>query len=247
MASSEYDYIIVGAGCWGASTALALKRWQPGLRILMFDGIHTRTASQDINKIVHSTYPVSEYAELAEEAQHLWKEDPYRQFYHECGWIRVLNESSPVDLRGKNDKVISLEGMQKVVGSEEKPQLDPGEQIWHNPDVGYVDSDQALKAVLATARVQIVQGNVTKLIVEDEVCVGVEVGDDIYRAKKTIVAAGPWINGLLRSSRVPFRDNFFTIYGVPVATMRLTDKEFEALKSMPILATENGKPIHSNW
>ena len=118
--------------------------------------------------------------------------------------------------------------------------MDPGEQIWHNPDVGYVDSDQALEAILSTAHVQIVQGNVTKLIVEDEVCVGVEVGVDIYRANKTIVAAGPWINGLLQSSGVPFRDNFFTIYGVPVATMRLTDKEFETLKSMPILATENG-------
>jgi glycine/D-amino acid oxidase-like deaminating enzyme len=247
MALSEYDIIIIGGGCWGASTALALKSLRKDLEILLVKGSHPDTASRDETKIIRSTYPDEDFVEAAKEALSLWTEvDLYEQCCHKTGWIRVLTDNSPEDWKGEKDRPISSEDLQKLVRSKVKPQLDPGEKLWLNRDVCYVDSDTAVVAVLTAAAelgVEIIDANATELIVNNDACVGVKVGDATYTAKvKTIVAAGPWTPGLLKRSGVKFREEIFTVCGVPVATMSLTDEDFKELNhSMPILVTEGGE------
>jgi hypothetical protein len=58
--------------------------------------------------------------------------------------------------------------------------------------------------------------------------------------KETVVAASPWTPRLLERSKVEFPSDFFIITTVRVATMPLQEKEFDELKSIPILVTEGG-------
>jgi glycine/D-amino acid oxidase-like deaminating enzyme len=136
-----------------------------------------------------------------------------------------------------------------MVGSQEDPKLNPDEELWLNESVGYVDSDLTVEAVTEKAASQGVvreKKDVANLIVDSGVCQGVELEDgSLVTAKTTIVAAGVWTPRLLEMSGVWVPDNFFTMAAVPVAILRLNDAEFDTLKTMPILVTENGIIIHN--
>jgi glycine/D-amino acid oxidase-like deaminating enzyme len=242
---NHFDYAIVGGGCFGASTVLALKRAWPDARIIWFEGTHTYTASRDTSKIVRAAYEDDDYVAFAGKSLEMWATlDPYREFYHQTGWVQVVGEGSQANtIKGPNDRMISIEEMQERVGSREEPNLAAGEELRLNEDIGYVDCDLAMEAVAkeaSTLGVIRVKKDVTKLMVEGGVCLGVEAGDDRVTADTTIVAAGPWTPGLLDRSQVLFPQDFFTVAGVGVATMPLTEEEFDELKTMPILVTMGG-------
>jgi sarcosine oxidase/L-pipecolate oxidase len=244
--SGRFDYAIVGGGCIGASTALALQREWPDARIVWFEGTDTHTASKDVNKIIRTPYPDKDYIALAEKAMEMWEtKAPYRNFYHRTSWIHAIKEGSHRStMKGPNDKVVSTEKMLQMVGSRDKPRLDHNEELWLNEDIGYVDSALALEAVAEHASnlgVVREKKDVTRLIVNDGICQGVEVaGVDSVAAENTVVAAGPWTPRLLEYSKVEFPHDFFTVAAVGVATIALDEAEFDELKSMPVLVTESG-------
>jgi glycine/D-amino acid oxidase-like deaminating enzyme len=128
----------------------------------------------------------------------MWEtEAPYCNFYHRTSWIQVIKEGSHRStMKGPKDKAVSIEEMLEMVGSHDKPRLDPGEGLWLNEDIGYVDSALAVEAVAKEASslgVVREKKDVTRLIVNDGICQGAEVGGDItegYRElfPKTILA-----------------------------------------------------------
>jgi sarcosine oxidase / L-pipecolate oxidase len=243
----HFNYAVIGGGCMGASTALAVQKEWPDARVIWFEGTHTVTASKDINKIIRTRYPDDDYIAFAEKAMEAWKmEDPYRKHYYQCSWVQVTKEGSyRSKMRGPNDRRISTEELLRMVESREGPKLDPNEELWLNESVGYADSDLALEAVAAEAAslgVLRVKKDIAKFIVTDGSCQGVEVEGGLrISAERTIIAAGPWTPELLEKSGVWFPKDFFTIAAVAVATLDL-DTEFEGFSSMPILVTENGPP-----
>jgi sarcosine oxidase / L-pipecolate oxidase len=243
--NSHFDYAIVGGGCFGASTALALKREWPDARIIWFEGSATHTASKDINKIIRTPYPDKDYVAFAEQAMRMWEDvDPYRHFFHRTSWVQVISENSYRSvMKGPKDRPISTQELLQMVGSHESAKLDTGEELWLNEDIGYVDSALAVEAVAEEAsKLGVVREtkDVTRLVVDEGFCLGVEADHCKVIAGKTIIAAGPWTPGLLESSKVEFPTDFFTIAGVGVATMPLHEAEFSELESMPILVTESG-------
>jgi sarcosine oxidase / L-pipecolate oxidase len=240
-----FDYAIVGGGCIGASIALAFQREWPNARIVWFEGTDKHTASKDVNKIIRTPYPDKDYIALAEKAMKMWKtQAPYCNFYHETSWIQVIKEGSHRStMKGPEDKALSTKEMLNMVGSHDKPNLDPGEELWLNKNIGYVDSALALEAVAkeaSTLGVVREKKDVTRLIVNDGICQGVEADGDSVAAENTVVAAGPWTPRLLEISKVEFPDGFFTVAAVGVATIALDEAEFDDLKAMPILVTEGG-------
>ena len=242
---SHFDYAVVGGGCFGASTALALKREWPHARIVWFEGSATHTASKDVSKIIRTVYPDKDYVSFAEQAMRMWEEEaPYCNFYHRTSWIQVISENSHRSkMKTPKDRMISTQELLQMVGSHDEPKLSTGEKLWLNEDVGYVDSALAVGAVAEEAsRLGVIRQteDVTRLIVNEGVCLGVEVNQHRVIAGKTVIAAGPWTPGLLESSKVEFPIDFFTVAGVGVATIPLHDTEFSELESMPILVTENG-------
>ena len=241
----HFDYAIVGGGCFGASTALALKREWPDARIIWFEGSATRTASKDINKIIRTTYPDKDYVAFAEQAMRMWEEAvPYRNYFHQTSWVQVIGDNSDRRMmKGPKDRLISTDELVHMVGSHEKPKLGIGEELWLNENIGYVDSALAVEAVADEASklgVKREKKDVTRLVVNEGVCLGVEADNCTIVAGTTIIAAGPWTPDLLQSSRVEVPTGFFTIAGVAVATMPLLEAEFRELESMPILVTGSG-------
>ncbi len=72
--------------------------------------------------------------------------------------------------------------------------LNTNEGLWLNEDISYVNSASAVKAVGEEAlKLGVIREtqDVTRLIVNEGVYLGVEVGRDRIIARKTIVAAGP--------------------------------------------------------
>lgn len=246
MATHEhFDYAIIGGGCIGASTALALQREYPDARIAWLEGTATHTASKDINKIIRTPYPDEDYVAFATKAMEKWeKEELYRVYYHKVGWIQVISEGSYRSTRkGPNDNMISDKEMLDMVGSLDKPHLITGEELWLNKEIGYVDSHLALEAVAIEASrlgVKRKQIDAKKILVDEGICKGIEVGDGSIVASKTILAAGPWTPEILSKSGVVFPPSFFTSAGVVLATIPLTEDEYERLNSMPILVSDEG-------
>lgn len=238
------DYAIVGGGIFAASVASAMRKWSPTSQIKVFKGTHKVTASHDKDKIVRSTYPEKDYREWAEECVRGWEDDKH---YNGVGWLRVLNNHSPGYLKGAKDKVNTLGEVKARLHLTEDPKLEPNEEFWFNPDAGYINCAEAVDALFQDAKVEPYECNVTKLIVEDNTCLGVQVQgvdgkDIIHTARETVLAAGPWTLGILDRSNVLYRHEFFSIYGVGVATMPLTTDQDIALGTMmPILVTDGGR------
>lgn len=193
---SHFDYAIVGGGCFGASTALAMKREWPDARIIWFEGRATHTASKDINKIIRTPYPDKDYVAFAEQAMRMWEEvTPYCNFYHRTSWVQVISENSyRSKMKGPKDRMISTQELLRMVGSQEKPMLNTGENLWLNEDIGYVDSASAVEAVAEEAsRLGVIREkkDVTRLTIDEGVCLGVDADHFRFIAGKTIIAAGP--------------------------------------------------------
>jgi glycine/D-amino acid oxidase-like deaminating enzyme len=86
-----FDYVILGGGCIGFSTALELIQRQPEARVIIVEGSDQRTASKGISRIVRTPYYVPEYASLAYEAKTIWeKDDLYNQHYKRPGWVQIV-------------------------------------------------------------------------------------------------------------------------------------------------------------
>jgi len=141
-------------------------------------------------------YPDKDYVAFAEQAMKMWEEEaPYCNFYHRTSWVQVISENSHRSImKGPKNKMISTQDMLQMVGSHEAPKLNTGEKLWLNEDIGYVDSALAVEAIAEEAsRLSVIREtkDVTKLIVNEEVCLGVEADQYRVTTGKTIIAAGP--------------------------------------------------------
>ena len=66
---NQFDFVIIGGGCFGVSTALALQREWPDAKIILFEGSETKTASKAFWKTIRTPYTDEEYVPLAKEAE----------------------------------------------------------------------------------------------------------------------------------------------------------------------------------
>jgi glycine/D-amino acid oxidase-like deaminating enzyme len=139
-----------------------------------------------------------------------------------------------------------------MVRFRDQPQLDTGEELWLNEDIGVADSALALEAVAVEAEAQGVirqQKDVSRLLIKNGVCYGVECIDGIsITAETTIIATGPWTPALLESSKIQLphdiQDDFLSVTAIGIATLSLSEDEYIKFKSMPILVAEKGMQSH---
>ena len=245
---NHFDYAVIGGGVMGVSAALALQRESPSAKIIIFEGEEMKTASKGICKIIRTPYMDKEYAMLAEEAKKKWETElPYYSFYRRTGWIQEVRGGNYVPFH-PGERLITAEDLSHMVRSQNPPQLDAEKELWLNEDIGVADATLALEAVAVEAATQGVvrqKMNISKLLIENGVCRGVERTDaTIITAETTIVATGPWTPALLESSKIQlphdFQDGFFSVTAIGVATLSLTEDEHAKFNSMPILATDQG-------
>ena len=218
------DYLIIGAGVFGASTAYHLSRTNPSATITLVDRTPfpcPKGASYDINKIVRADYRDIFYTRLALKAQQSWAEDPiWMPFYHQCGMIKLDNTKAGADIL-RNYQTLGAYYEGRMITTAESKELYGGlfadadyenvEEIYYNPLVGWAEADAALKRAIEIAiqnGVDYVASSVSRLQFDEKgSCIGVELEDgQALEARHVILCTGAGTAQLLANS-APGRPN----------------------------------------
>lgn len=209
--------LIIGAGNFGAATALSLAR-KGNVKVTLVDTAlypNPRAASHDVNKIVRDDYPDTLYMRMLLKAMPMWRKDRlYSPFYHQVGMLRA----DPSDFGDKsmeayeavgikNDShYLSVEDVRKRWnGAFATACFDGLDKILYNPSVGFAEADKALGAVVQAAvdhGVNYVVGEMTRLTfgIRGQ-CTGAELKDGrVLQADKILMATGARTGTLLAQS-----------------------------------------------
>ena len=211
------SYLIIGAGNFGAATALTLaKRGDAKVTLVDTAGYpNPRAASHDVNKIVRDDYPDQLYMRMLMKAMPEWRENKlYSDFYSEVGMLRA-DESSFGDESIASYKAMGVKNDSEFLPVEEVRKRWNGafatanfgklSHILYNPTVGFAEADKALGAVVREAvdnGVHYKIGEMDKLAFgSNGECVGVELnsGETLY-ADKILMATGARTGAILAQS-----------------------------------------------
>ncbi|KAL2022061.1 hypothetical protein VTK56DRAFT_6105 [Thermocarpiscus australiensis] len=86
--------LIVGAGVFGLSTALAASAASEEHQVTLIDDGYVNSASRGLGRIYRSQYPREEYERLALEAKELWKKGIFSKNFHKTTKIIVHPDGS---------------------------------------------------------------------------------------------------------------------------------------------------------
>lgn len=214
--------VIIGAGNFGAGTALSLAR--QGIEVTLVDTAYfpsPRAASHDINKIVRDDYPDLLYMRMMAKAMPQWRNSElFKQWYHETGVLRA----DPSDFPQKSIeayKKMGIENDSEMLPVEEvrrrwngifaTANFDGVDEVLYNPTVGIAEADKALAAVVQAgidAGVTYVVGSMDKLIFGAHgQCTGVSLEDGTaLMADKVLLATGARTGMLLAQSAPDNKD-----------------------------------------
>lgn len=207
--------VIIGAGNFGAGTALSLAR--QGVRVTLVDTAafpSPRAASHDINKIVRDDYPDLMYMRMMVKAMPMWRNNNlFKQWYHETGVLRA----DPSDFPAKSMeayKKLGIPNDSEMLPVEEvrrrwngifaTANFDGLSEVLYNPTVGIAEADKALAAVVQAGidcGVTYVVGEMDKLVITSGECTGVSLKSGrVLHAEKVLLATGARTGMLLAQS-----------------------------------------------
>lgn len=258
----QESYLIIGAGTFGASTALELRRVIPSATVTLLDQTpfpNPSAASHDLNKIIRADYTSLFYMKLALEAQELWRNDPiYKSYYHQSGMLYAENKGMACDFL-KNYEKIGVKPDSEMLTPEEAKSRFGGafrdanwegvkENYW-NPRSGWGEGEGALRSLIKAA---IDHGTIYKAasvsklsFSEDGICRGVRLknGQELT-ANHIIVSTGAWTPMLLADS-APWRKEFqvesrMVAAGAIQCRAVFPSDQAEKLRIVPVLF--NGMP-----
>ena len=226
-------FLIVGAGCFGLSTAMALLDHgvEPS-EILVFDRSETLpaqdSASYDINKMVRSDYGDDlMYTQMAIDSMSIfrqWNDSSRLPLFHECG-VLILTANEAIDsfeAKSRAHQCSTLELSETLhIGPLDimKRSLPFG---YFNSKGGWADSALTLQFMLDSIRYRGVQicGGVERIMEDGAVICS----DGQIYSGTVIVACGAWSSKLL-----PELDPFIQARAQPIIHIRL-EPESEAYR-----------------
>jgi hypothetical protein len=217
------DYIIIGAGVFGLSTALYLAESDHDANIILIDRSPypcPSAAASDLNKIVRADYPDIFYTRLALEALEEWNTNPlYMPYFHETGML-FAEDIGMGDASLQNYKQLGIETGSEILTPDQARERHPVfknanwtdvKDNFYNPHSGWGEADPAVNAVLQAAvkaGVNYVQEAVEKLLCDDQgTCVGVKlISGDEMKASTILLCAGAWTAKLIADSQPHNKD-----------------------------------------
>jgi len=243
--------VIVGAGCFGLSTAYhLLKRGYTAVTVLdRAENLPAPdAASTDLNKVVRSSYSDAFYTHLAREAIAEWKDTAEwgEAYYHESGVI-VLGQSaaSYADAAYTNDVALgaritplpSPSAIRSVFPSSVPTSSFEGVTGYINHDGGWASASASMSRMLE--KVKALGGNVlvdkavTGLIKGDGAKTkGVKVANgEEYEADLVVLAAGSWMASAFPDLGLQSK---CVATGQCIAFIELTAEEVKAYKDVPV-------------
>ncbi|KIW60737.1 hypothetical protein PV05_00931 [Exophiala xenobiotica] len=247
--------IIIGAGVFGASTALHLSRRHPSYTITVFDCSpfpSPRAASSDINKIVRAAYSDLSLCRLAARSHEIWRNDSlFSKFYHEAGMLSIRPYKGGARAILENFKRLGINQEARIVTPEDVRQRFNGifkeanfntvEEFLWEPNAGWAEAARALAATMQAAidnGVKYVTNGVSKLLVTAGHCHGVELVDGSkHHAQKVLLCAGADTARILAESS-PDDSGLhagprFVAGAIIEAKVRLSPDQMETYKSTP--------------
>ena len=264
MSALASSYIIVGAGVFGASTALYLSRQKPAPTIILIDRTpypSPLAASHDINKIVRSDYGDIFYCKLGLKAIERWRTDPlFVTWFHQSGLLKATDHNTDlVDKIFENYKKLGSDVKAELFGPEElrtrfngiyaDTDLSDVEHLLWNPSSGWAEATTALKYTLDAVvenGVHYVAASVANLILKDGACTGIRTEDGrTFTAKKIILSTGAYTAKLIADS-APDQPglqvgNRITACGVCEAAVNLSPEQVEKFKNVPAFVLDANK------
>ncbi|KAJ5281316.1 FAD dependent oxidoreductase [Penicillium angulare] len=242
--------LIVGAGCFGTSTAYHLaQRGYTSIRVLdRYPPPSCEAAATDISKIIRSDYNEPLYARLGIESISAWRSWPlFNGLYHVPGWIlSAANLSLPfVEGSIETCKTLGVKGIERLTPDSIRSRfpvvtgkLDGWNLSVWNPTAGWAAAGKALERMANAAQEKGVhyisgeEGYMRQLILDEVTgqCRGVLTADGTKNeADLVILAAGAWTPSLLDVQ------NQLTAKGHAVAHIQLTPAETKHYSSFPIM------------
>ncbi|KAI4167475.1 MAG: hypothetical protein LQ343_007188 [Gyalolechia ehrenbergii] len=263
MSTTRVNYLIVGAGVFGASTALHLSKQKPSASVILID----RTpfpcpiaASHDINKAVRADYTDIFYCRLGLETLDCWKTDPlFKNYFHQSGMITIKNG---VESLGR--KII--ENFKKLNVYYEAEVFEPAEmktrfdgffadgdyshvdEVYYNPLSGWAEAARALEATTKAAvdiGVRYVAASISTLLLDAGHCTGVRTTDgQVFHAEHVILSTGAGTAKLIADS-VPDKPELqvgrrITAAAVCEAAKDVTEEQKKRYKRMPVFVFDDG-------
>ncbi|KAF8995386.1 FAD dependent oxidoreductase [Cyathus striatus] len=254
MSSSE-TIVIIGAGCFGLSTAYhLLKRGYTDVTVLESSPVLPApdAASNDINRIVRSSYNDVFYTHLARDAIAAWKnKEEWEDTYHESGVIALgisdsdtgpYSDASLVNDIAAGARVQILDNAEDI-RSIFPPGLNKNRPVFQNKsgflnrDGGWANAGKGVSMLIRKVTElngKVLPGKlVAKLIKEDGRTVAIECSDgSIFKSSTVIIATGAWT-----PSAFPGLDlgGQCIATGQCVAMIQLTEEEAKLYESMPVV------------
>ncbi|KAL8849899.1 MAG: hypothetical protein Q9221_005165 [Calogaya cf. arnoldii] len=257
------SYIIVGAGVFGVSTAYHLKKQVPSASVTLIDRTDPPcpvAASHDINKIVRADYEDIFYCNLGLKTLHSWKTDPFFQkWFHPAGLLtvtdgksqlieKILENLEKLDARSGADPFSPREISAKFDGIFSDMRLRPDDKLLFNSFAGIAEAEKALGGTVQACidlGVRYAAAPVTRLIIEDNVCKGVQVVDgSMFSAENIILSTGAATAKLIADS-VPQQAELqvgprITARAVCTAAVELDKQQMKTFKKVPAVAHHAG-------
>lgn len=265
MAAKGYDVLIVGAGIFGLSTAVALAERQYRVGILNPDSVpHHLAASTDISKIIRMEYGSDEvYFRMAETAIAGWKqwnELFEEEVYHETGFVLLCRDTLESDRQ--HFERHSYQMLQRYGYSPERwsgqtlkdrlpmfAEAQFAEGIY-NAHAGYAESALAIEKLATYARslgVKIHEQQTAEILSAKKGRVeSIKTREgDVFYSDQVVVAAGAHTPYL-----VPELRPYMSVTGHPVFWLKPVDPLLFTQRQLPVFAADisntgwYGFPLH---
>ncbi len=211
-----YDVIVLGLGGVGSAAAFAIaKQGHQILGIDQYSPPHNRGSSHGETRIIRKSYfEHPSYVPLLCRAYDLWRELESRtgsQLYHATGLLEIGPADGvvvPGVLTSAAQFGLPIERLTMAEAMVRYPWL-RGDDSWSvvlEKDAGYLNVEACVQAHLRCAAdlgAELIMNQKVVGWETDGKGVSVRTRNQVYRAEKLILAAGPWAGELLSQFRIP--------------------------------------------
>jgi glycine/D-amino acid oxidase-like deaminating enzyme len=262
---SHPDFLILGAGIFGITTAIELRKRKYQVAILNPGKIpHPLAESTDISKIIRMEYGTDiEYMEMVEECLPVWREwnDLFNeQLYHEVGFLLLSKnnfENNPLSFeaasfsnlvkKGYKPERLTTRDIKKFYPAINAEQYADG--FYHSLG-GYAESGKTVGRLTDYSRQLgceiFEEQTANEILITNQKAIGVKTKEGkIFNAGHVVVCAGN-----LSPILIPALRPYMKITGHPVFHLQASQPELFSAEKFPVLAADisntgwYGFPLH---
>ena len=261
---TSYDFLVVGAGIYGITTALELNKRGYRVGVINPDQIpHPLASSTDISKVIRMEYGTDLlYMEMVDQAidtWHTWNDEFGEELYHEVGFLLLCR--SPMDARGDSWDWTSYQNL--IARGHTPDRLDSAALAerfpafsnayidgFYHARAGYAESGRVVAALTDQARargVTIHEGQTAdEILTADGAATGVRTREgETFNAGHVIVCAGAHTPYLLPELQAVMRVTGHPVFHLkPSTPAPYTAREFPVFSADIAYSGWYGFPLH---